>query len=354
MTPNHAEFWVHNMDKIRQDCIDTPVHEYMQLLPDQPKTFEPSATLVVSDAGRQASTSMASELAPIGDGSVASQPDRTTTSASYTKDTLYDKETYEFSSKGQSCTKAHSKGIDHSSTVPTPAHQEVRKSPRVLRPVPRVPDQVEVEPNSPRMGALRRGIQFLTVATALLSNCLGRFLEPAGGAAAFDLHDLEYAHSVPISTTGSCSLERSSTQAPSSAYDPIEPGRRPGELRPPGPNSKSMEAARDTTESTPRRVRGGQLRLGRLKRLSGNIERSARILQVEHQIYDDLPVAKDVTKVDIMEMYAGNAEISNLAHRYDLRAIQPFDLRYGQNLLEKGSRDLATSPTQIPTIGDDH
>jgi hypothetical protein len=77
-----------------------------------------------------------------------------------------------------------------------------------------------------------------------------------------------------------------------------------------------------------------------MKRLSGILGRSSKVLQTELKIYEDLPAAKDIPKIDIMEMFAGNAEITHLAHRYDLKALQPFDLKYGIDLLKKGNRDL--------------
>ena len=69
-----------------------------------------------------------------------------------------------------------------------------------------------------------------------------------------------------------------------------------------------------------------------MKRLANTMNTSAQVLTVEHQIYADLPPAKDVPKFDIMELFAGEAEITQLAHRYGLRACQPFDILYGLDL----------------------
>ena len=56
------------------------------------------------------------------------------------------------------------------------AHRHVKRSGN-RRSMPGLPGQMEVEPSAARMGTLHRGIQFLTVATAFLGNCLGSFLD---------------------------------------------------------------------------------------------------------------------------------------------------------------------------------
>ena len=75
-----------------------------------------------------------------------------------------------------------------------------------------------------------------------------------------------------------------------------------------------------------------------MKRLADTMKKSAEVLNAESKIYHDLPDANHVPKIDIMELYAGQAEISQLAHRYDLRACQPFDLLYGLNLKDKAAK----------------
>ena len=80
-----------------------------------------------------------------------------------------------------------------------------------------------------------------------------------------------------------------------------------------------------TMEPSQRRLQQHPPRVGFLKCLTGALERSSKVLQTELKIYDDLPAAKDVPKIDIMEMFAGNAEITHLAHRYNLKAMQPFE-----------------------------
>ena len=78
--------------------------------------------------------------------------------------------------------------------------------------------------------------------------------------------------------------------------------------------------------------------MGNLRRLSGNLDRSASILSVEAEIYDKLPTVKDMPKIDIMELYAGHADVTFLAHQYGLRAMEPYDLLYGKDMNKQKDR----------------
>jgi hypothetical protein len=66
--------------------------------------------------------------------------------------------------------------------------------------------------------------------------------------------------------------------------------------------------------------------------LTGQLERSSQVLEAELQAYDKLPAAVNLPKIDIMELYAGHADISFLAHQYDLKALEPYDLMYGHDM----------------------
>ena len=69
----------------------------------------------------------------------------------------------------------------------------------------------------------------------------------------------------------------------------------------------------------------------------GNINKSAEVLSIEQGIYAHLPAAKNVSKVDIMELY-GHADISFLAHQHHLKAMEPFDLLYGKDMNSRKDR----------------
>ena len=75
-----------------------------------------------------------------------------------------------------------------------------------------------------------------------------------------------------------------------------------------------------------------RIRLGIHRRLAGNLNRAANVLAFEAQIYDDMPAALDVPKIDVMELYAGHADLTFLAHQYGLQAMEPFDLLYGKDM----------------------
>ena len=62
------------------------------------------------------------------------------------------------------------------------SHQAHREPARELRPMPGLQDQVALEQGVGRVGTLHRSIQFLTVATAFLSNCLGSLMGTSLGA----------------------------------------------------------------------------------------------------------------------------------------------------------------------------
>ena len=68
------------------------------------------------------------------------------------------------------------------------------------------------------------------------------------------------------------------------------------------------------------------------------MKRSSEILAAEHKIYDGLPTAKQVSHIDVMELYAGYADITFLAHEYDLHALEPFDLLYDKDMNRRRDR----------------
>ncbi|CAJ1448531.1 unnamed protein product [Effrenium voratum] len=174
-------------------------------------------------------------------------------------------------SPGERLPPGHHHGQLHTST-----HQEIGESARQLRRLHAVRPEVEMEPGYERMGTLRRGIAFLTVATAFLSNCLGQFV---GGA-----------------------------------------------------NINPTTFGADSSSDIPHYDIGGW------EPLTGRLRQAAQVYKIETQVYDKLPPQINASRVDIMELYAGQAEISYRAHQYDLKACQPVDLLYGQDMLDPAQR----------------
>lgn len=57
-----------------------------------------------------------------------------------------------------------------------------------------------------------------------------------------------------------------------------------------------------------------------------------------HEVFVNNGPHTDVMSMDLMEIFAGRGRVSELAPRFNLRAIQPIDLKYGQNLLDARTR----------------
>ena len=98
----------------------------------------------------------------------------------------------------------------------------------------------------------------------------------------------------------------------------------------------------DPTPADPRGRRRG-LRLippGLAKRLRGMWKKSYEVLEMEYKIYMvGKTVADRPPQVDLFELFAGSATTSSLAHHYNLVAMEPPDLLYGQNFKDCATRD---------------
>ena len=89
------------------------------------------------------------------------------------------------------------------------------------------------------------------------------------------------------------------------------------------------------------RQRGGDLRLaGSVKRLKHLWNRSADVLMMEVKSYQTGAPTKSrpPPTVDIMELFAGSAKMSVMAKEYDLVAMQPMDMIYGQDFKDPKTR----------------
>ena len=212
--------------------------------------------------------------------------------------------------------------------MPAPLHQAKRKSPRKLRAVPGMQSPVEVRLGERGMGATHKVLWFLTAATAFLHNCVGQLMDKPNG---FDqegtLKAFEELRVPSFDLQGQGSTQEPSQVQGQSGHadhrrEPME-GLGIDQIRRPGGGTGRIGHA----DSRPVR-----LRLGRARQLSGQLERSSQVLEAELQAYDKLPAAINLPKIDIMELYAGHADISFLAHQYDLKALEPYDLMYGHDM----------------------
>lgn len=85
------------------------------------------------------------------------------------------------------------------------------------------------------------------------------------------------------------------------------------------------------------------MKKGTEKRLRGLWSRSAKTLEAENKVYVAQKSFKErpPPSVDLWELFAGRALCSELANEYDLEALQPWDLIYGQDLMTASTRSRA-------------
>ena len=129
------------------------------------------------------------------------------------------------------------------------------------------------------------------------------------------------------------------------------PERGDPRSRPQKDGTHSQSEARQTPDRTGsdcraagQRGRGRDVRLvppGLAKRLRGMWKRSYEVLEMEHQTYltGKTVAERPPPHADLFELFAGDATMSLLAHDYDLVAMEPQDLLYGQNFKDKATRD---------------
>eukprot|EP00434_Breviolum_minutum_P010232 symbB.v1.2.009030.t1/scaffold568.1/size186168/6 len=88
---------------------------------------------------------------------------------------------------------------------------------------------------------------------------------------------------------------------------------------------------------------GESLKPGQAKRIRGQWLRSAKLMEAEHEVYHSQPSTQQrpPPSVDLWELFAGQARCSELAHEYDLTALQPMDIVYGQDFFDQKVRSRA-------------
>lgn len=79
---------------------------------------------------------------------------------------------------------------------------------------------------------------------------------------------------------------------------------------------------------------------GTAKRLRGDMRRAAQVYIVENDTYLAHHAAhRPPPCVDLWELFAGQARMTELAQEYELNALQPMDLRFGQDFKDASTRD---------------
>lgn len=97
-----------------------------------------------------------------------------------------------------------------------------------------------------------------------------------------------------------------------------------------------------------RREPSKKLKPGTQKWLIGEMKRNEKIYENEHQVYESLVTHQsrvlngphaDVLSIDLLEIFAGRGRVSELAPRFGLRAVQPMDLKFGQDLKDEKTKN---------------
>ena len=168
-------------------------------------------------------------------------------------------------------------------------------------------------------GCNHRILSFLTIATAFLHhNCVGQLMEKRGSIEQEGTFQAFEEFWVPRFDCESGAQESSQVQGQGG-----NGGRRGTSLETSGTTTHCGWGGGGVDKQP------GRLQLGRARELTGQLERSSQVLEAELQAYKKLPPATKVSKIDIMELYAGHADI---AHQYDLKALEPYDLIYVHNM----------------------
>ena len=80
--------------------------------------------------------------------------------------------------------------------------------------------------------------------------------------------------------------------------------------------------------------------------LTGHLRHAQKIYEAEARTYEQIPahvyITKYDSKIDLLELFSGAARLTDTAYKFNLNAIQPFDLREGIDLSTEGGRKLAT------------
>lgn len=285
-----------------------------------------------------------------------------------------------------------SKGFDDQqpSDLRTPTCPQVRKPSRKLRNMHGVPDQVEVERRSHEMGgswAAKALVAIATIATAIFKH---HHLFPT------EIQD-HWHHSIGESYIQEQSQGQADTSSSSIGFRDqrwmdnvrhgrararsLEPSRTPGShtdyragvtvddrttqlgrVRLPQRGDLSSRSRTDGTtirsatvgpshrhgcDSIPRRrrLRLGDIAMksGNAKRLRGEWRRAYQVLTIEREIYNKASSTKDrpSPSADLWELFAGRALCTEMAAQCGLVALQPWDLIYGQDLMESSTRHEA-------------
>ena len=273
---------------------------------------------------------------------------------------------------------------DESSNLQPPSMPQVRKHARTIRSVPGMQSHLEVERRPSEMGgtwATRALFALATLATTIFKQYdvfrtipedpstsssfqtkdqitasssstipehqqwMDQFLNNGPDSGPFDTGgtgrgDFDFASGV---TLGRGTSQHGSLRLP-------DRGGPQGRQRGDGKTSRSGQmgpfdclGCHPGSRQRDLRLGRGILKSGNLKRLHGELRKSSKLLQLEHSVYMSSSTASDrpSPSADLWELFAGRALCTELASQHGLVALQPWDLIYGQDLMESSMRHEA-------------
>lgn len=230
-----------------------------------------------------------------------------------------------------------------------PAHQceEVRKPSRQLQPVPGLRQEVAVGSRTPGVARSKASIAKTAAAAALSVLFNGCLLQGQQVQASLGHRD---AHCLP-DTQGS--------NGDGFAFDEFindfvggqgedQSNRKAKEKQQQEEIHRGRRDVRRVPVVADRREPSKKLKPGTQKWLIGEMKRNEKIYENEHQVYESLVTHQsrvlngphaDVLSIDLLEIFAGRGRVSELAPRFGLRAVQPMDLKFGQDLKDEKTKN---------------
>ena len=242
--------------------------------------------------------------------------------------------------------------------------QEVRQCSRPIRKVPDMPSRVQMEPRARSVGNPRKIAQLVLSVCALANAVSGEYGSPhwhhtqeqAHGQAQASSQRVQFQvpDAIPSSTTAFHGLRgrmahRDDARGSESTGVPHLPQRpvlqlEPGRTKSLPPRPQLQEGRLRQGDHYPLRSGGlgVELRVGRARRLKGQIQHSCKQLEAEDRIYHSFMTVhqRPPPNIDVFELFAGSAKFTLFASQFGLNALQPMDLNFGQDFKHPQTRQM--------------
>ena len=234
-------------------------------------------------------------------------------------------------------------------TVHSHQCEEVRQSPRQLQPMHRLRQEVAMGSRASGVARSKASIAKTAAAAALsvlFNGCLlqGPEVQTSLGHGSSNgfvdskgryVNGLAFDNFIEDFVGGQEGEDSSYSQTKEKPkYQEKEPRGGGGDLR-------LLRVGPDRPEPTEK------LKSGTQKWLMGELKRGEKIYEKEQKVYEAMVTHQsrllngphaDVLSIDLLEIFAGRGRVSELAPRYGLRAVQPMDLKFGQDLKDEQTK----------------